>query len=777
MDSQGHNHDSTPISSRSLRDALESLRNNFIQLKFESRQKALLTSLGIPENAFPEFEEPKNFQNLLFFLFVNQGFALFTKNQIQEKDISSNIFSDEAIASLQKEPFFRIIFQPNLFQEIRAQNPALLEQLLQVLKSINLQNLISLDNLGTLLQDYLGQAARKRFAANYTDLEPATLLAGLAVIPEMKAIIDPMGGSGRLIFSSLDALLHQGVSLQDAIPRMILNELFLPAVQLFCGKLLILLFSDAPQDYKILQKCRIFAGDAFTTFQTGPLDQFAGHNPSSSKVLGSCDLVIMNPPFTRQGILEAKYRDFLARRFSRYGHFLSKHMGLHGYALFLAHELLTPGGYIAAVLPASTIISGYGEGLKKFLLQHYHVQIVLASAVTKAFSEGSDFREIILVCQKKIDSRTEDETPPPLVAKFVTIKKQLQDLDLPKVAAGIRAAAVSAETEAYKIIPVQAISLAEKRNWLYFFEDTGFKQLYGKLREVGKFISSNQAGLRLVRGFEMYGPNYFLLPNKYWKVSQVEHAFIEISKTKNETQKLQIPREFLQISLRKPEECQPQICFTPEHYALAVPEGTELPPPLKVYYEWGLQSGIPAIKRFEKKWFSHVHAQLESKQPFGRVFVADKFSVNGLHNFAYYFPDKITCTKNFYVFQAPDAIADDFLAAWLNSTVFLFLFLAERREIGGSYGRLQIADYKAMPLFVKIDAQSPAFKKVLIAFRDLQAVNPLPLIHDQISLPARQALDDALLLYLGVLPEDIPALREQVYSAVKQKLESLAARD
>ncbi len=775
MDSQGHNHDSTPISSRSLRDALESLRNNFIQLKFESRQKTLLTSLGIPENAFPEFEEPKNFQNLLFFLFVNQGFALFTKNQIQEKDISSNIFSDETIASLQKDLFFRIIFQPNLFQEIRAQNPALLEQLLQVLKSINLQNLISLDNLGTLLQDYLGQAARKRLAANYTDLEPATLLAGLAVIPEMKAIIDPMGGSGRLIFSSLDALQHQGVSLQDAIPRMILNELFLPAVHLFCGKLLILLLSDAPQDYKILQKCRIFAGDAFTTFQTGPLDQFAGHNPSSSKLLGSCELVIMNPPFTRQGILEAKYRDFLARRFARYGHFLSKHMGLHGYALFLAHELLAPGGYIAAVLPASTIISGYGEGLKKFLLQHYEVQIVLTSAVTKAFSEGSDFRELILVCQKK--NKTAGVTNLTYMVKFVTIKKLLRDLDLPKVAVGIRDAHDPAEIEDYKIICVPARILAEKRNWLYFFEDPGFTQLYDKLRDIGNFISSDQAGLRLVRGFEMYGPNYFLLPNKDWRVTQIGKAFIEITSKQDDTQKCQIPREFLKESLRKPEECQPQISFPVDYYALAISADIQCPPSLKVYYEWGLKSKIPAIKRFAEKWFSHVYAQLESKQPFGRVFVADKFSVKTFHNFAYYFPDKITCTKNFYVFQAPDAITDEFLAAWLNSTVFFFLFLAERREIGGSYGRLQIADYKAMPLFVKIDAQSPAFKKVLVSFRDLQAMNPLPLIQDQITLPARQALDDALLLYLGILPEDIPALREQVYSAVKQKLESLAARD
>ncbi len=151
--------------------------------------------------------------------------------------------------------------------------------------------------------------------------------------------------------------------------------------------------------------------------------------------------------------------------------------------------------------------------------------------------------------------------------------------------------------------------------------------------------------------------------------------------------------------------------------------------------------------------------------------------MNSLHNFAYYFPEKITCTKNFYVFQAADAIADEFLAAWLNSTVFLFLFLAERREIGGSYGRLQIADYKSMPLFIKIDTHNSVFDKVLASFKDLQAMNPLPLLQDQITLTTRQALDDAILSYLGVRSKDIQTLREQIYSAVMQKLGSLEARD
>ena len=756
-----------------MQDALESLRNEFLQLKLESRQKAILTSLGIPENAFPEFENPRNYQNLLFFLFINQGFALFAANKIRGNEISAHIFSDDAVTLLQKQEFFHIILQPNLFPEIRSVNPRLIESLLQFLAGLNLQNLITLDTFGTLLQGYLGQSARKRFAANYTDLDPAVLLAELVISPEMETIIDPMGGSGRLIFSSLDALHRQGVPFDIALPRMILNELFLPAVQLFCGKMLMRLLSEPDHELQILQKCRIFAGDAFSTFQVNKtLDQYTLWSTNASKIPGSCNLVIMNPPFTRQGILEAKYREFLARRFARYGAFLSKHMGLHGYALFLAHELLAPGGFIAAVLPASTIISGYGEGLKKFLLQFYHIQFMLISAVTKAFSEGSDFREIILICQKKM----EGTTPPP-ETKLITIKKGLRDFDIPEVAARIRAALGPSETEDFKIVGITENSLAEKRNWLYFFEDPGFKQLYDKLRSIGNFIDSEQADLRLVRGFEMYGPNYFLLPNKYWAIARTEQTSIEIVNKSNGKQSLQIPREFLKVSLRKPEECQPLISFSPEHYALAVPAGTNLTPALRIYFEWGLKSDLPALKRFGKTWFSHVHSQLESKQPFGRVFVADKFSVNTLHNFAFFFPDAITCTKNFYVFQAVDAIADEFLAAWLNSTIFLFLFLAERREIGGSYGRLQIADYKSMPLFVKIDPQNSAFDKVLTSFRDLQAEMHLPLLQDQITSPPRLALDDAFLSYLGVPLEEIIPFREQVYGEVIQKLRSLEIRD
>lgn len=757
-----------------LQNELKKIKARFSSQNFDKLQEDYHKSLRIPENIFPEFTQIQNFNDLLFFIFINQISIYFLLNR---RGNPTNKFETEKIE--QKIGFYvekyhlNLVFSPPILVEMHNRDEKIVEEMFTLLNTIEFQNLLTIDTFGSILQNILCDSARKRFAANYTDLKPSILLAELSIEPEMKKLIDPFGGSGRLLFDSLN-ILNLSEDIQENIDKLYLNEIFLPAIQLFYLKLLINIIQRGNTELSLLGNVNVSLGDAFHNFNNSTLP-FLGKNPNTN--LSTFNLVIMNPPFTRQGLLGKDYRTFLAQRFIQYKTYLNKHMGLHGYALFLAHELLAPGGIIAAVLPASTIISGYGEGLKKFLLQNYHIVLILTSAVTKAFSEGSDFREIILICQKKTKDSKNLEDSKDLITKFVLIKKNLFDLNIPQVAAQIRAMKGQDETDDFKVISYPKKTLESKRNWLYFFEDPDFQQLYDHLKTIGHFISSNQAGLRLVRGFEMYGPNYFLLPNKEWKITQDQQAFIEITNNKDETQRLQIPRVFLKQSLRKPEECQPQISFEADHYALAVPEGMELPPPLKVYYEWGLKHEIPALKRFGKKWFSHVHAQLESKQPFGRVFVADKFSVNALHNFAYYFPDKITCTKNFYVFQGPDAIADRFLAAWLNSTVFLFLFLAERREIGGSYGRLQIADYKSMPLFIKIEPQKPAFEKVLASFRDLQTVVPLPLIQEQFAIAARQMLDDAILSYLGILPKDIPALRELIYSAVIQKLKTLEARD
>jgi hypothetical protein len=750
--------------------ATSELQREFDLVFTNFNQNDLLNLLGIPSGVYPEFENEENLQNLLFFEFINQVFAIYLASQIENQPNGQVGQVFPAVQHLQDDFGLEILFQPNIISELENVAPNLIRQLFALLSQLNLDEVITSDLLGSYLQNLLSQATRKRFAANYTILDGAQLLAHLAIAPQFQRIIDPMGGSGRLIFSSLDAFNAQGITFSGAFPRMILNEIFLPAVQLFYSKLLIRILGESGGSLDLIRKLTVATGDAFQNFQA---------NSGLGELLNNCDLVIMNPPFTRQGLLEKNYRTFLAGRFAEFTPYINRHMGLHGYALFLAHELLHPGGMIAAVLPAATIYSGYGAGLKQFLLDNYDIHIILTSAIIKAFSEGSDFRELILICTKKGSSEPSSDSQVCSEVKFVTVKQNMLEVDLPHLAAEINAVTQDGETERFKVAFVPQEQLGSDKNWLYFFESGDFKELYQAFTTQHSFLSSSAADFRLVRGFEMYGPNYFLLPNKFWQVAEELPDAIIFAPTKvlKKEEQIEMPRQYLITSLRKPQECEAKITFDPGFYAFSVPKSTGVPAELEDYVGWGNYAAQPAIKRYGKDWLYHVNAQLESKQPFGHVFVVDKIAVNGIHNFAYYFPESITCTKNFYVFQTQSAETDEFLAAWLNSSVFLLLFLAQRREIGGSYGRLQIADYKAMPLFVEIDPSNNAFNEVLGAFRTMCAIDPLPLLQDQFEMPERIALDHAIMSYLSIAGDQLDALRGKIYSAIRQKLESLEARD
>jgi hypothetical protein len=92
------------------------------------------------------------------------------------------------------------------------------------------------------------------------------------------------------------------------------------------------------------------------------------------------------------------------------------------------------------------------------------------------------------------------------------------------------------------------------------------------------------------------------------------------------------------------------------------------------------------------------------------------------------------------------------LSAWFNSTLFLGLYLATRREIGGTYGRMQIIDYLEEPLFPKklmrIKLDNRQVLAVLQAFDDLRHLK-LPPLPQQLSAEYRMELDIAIAKLIG----------------------------
>ncbi len=143
------------------------------------------------------------------------------------------------------------------------------------------------------------------------------------------------------------------------------------------------------------------------------------------------DLVIMNPPFTRNVTREGAYADTTAAAFAAFGASkadqkqmakrmaaLKKGTCYHGNAgiasafAALAHKKLKPGGILALVLPLSVASGTAWRGLRKMLALEYTDMDVLSIAGNgrdMSFSSDTGMAECLVVARRlKVDEEPDD---------------------------------------------------------------------------------------------------------------------------------------------------------------------------------------------------------------------------------------------------------------------------------------------------------------------------------------------------------------------------------
>jgi Eco57I restriction-modification methylase len=148
-------------------------------------------------------------------------------------------------------------------------------------------------------------------------------------------------------------------------------------------------------------------------------------NRQNSKpiLLNTADVVMMNPPFTRQERIPYDYKKLLLRRFSDYKKSLAL-LGLYGYFILLADKFLDKNGKMALVLPATILRLKSTKRIRQLLVDNYHIQYIITTSQRSAFSESAQFREILLVAVKLTDVKEvhSDNSSPDLRTAIVELK-------------------------------------------------------------------------------------------------------------------------------------------------------------------------------------------------------------------------------------------------------------------------------------------------------------------------------------------------------------------
>jgi hypothetical protein len=639
------------------------------------------------------------------------------------------------------------------------------------------------DVLGPLFHELIPLAVRKRLAAYYTENASADILARLAVHNADDHILDLSCGSGTLLVSCYN--VKRELSIPDVSPgalhRKLLKEIYGCDITYFAAHLAVInlaLREPLTETKRVL----ITAKDAFRLKPFGSTAFLGGRATDHALSLRGreagfeipeVDVVIQNPPFTSSKRIEGKYKQFLEAVISHKKRFFRKGMGLHAYFILHSDDFVKSGGMYAAVLPAALFNSDYGEGIKELLLDQYDIEYFVTSDAHVNFSEGCNFKELLLVA-RKAKSRTNSDT------RFIVLKKKLTLSNSPDLAETIRTTNNDHDDDDLSISVIPKDELRSEWNWLAFTKPS-LMSIIRKVRnspcvKEGKRVVTIREGLVLV------SPDFFYIPNRNWEVVRKDERAVSI-RSKSTLRNLRIPVRFLRLTTRKPEL---HTTITPSltHYLVSIPPDSELPEDLEEYIRYGEalefkrqpspREKVPYIIAYCRNkgipWYSYVYSDLQTRKAKGHIGLVEKFRVKTRPCIAHYFDDVTTGSNNYSFGTSGEKLYDKVLAAWFNSSIFLTIFLAYKREIAGDYSRWKIADLNRYPC---IDPTSLEKREVEEISKQLDAIRglQLPTLPEQLGRSPRKELDLALLTAMRI-PGPQTTL-DNIYNALQQEIEKL----
>lgn len=601
-------------------------------------------------------------------------------------------------------------------------------------------------NLQKKVQKILTPFERKRLAAYYTkDM-------GLKIMVETTALFLNIYSKSDVVLA--DFFLGSGLTLSKTLEKIGSERFSLvlgvephPLAALVAyASLLYFMKGDA-------EKIRIVVGDFFKlTYMRKALNFFDDRLQKAKKV----DVILTNPPFTRWETLDKKYREFLRELVEELGckkYVVRGQLNLQLIALFLMDHFLKDNGLLVSVLPASTFYTLSGESIKNLLREKYKILGILESSSETAFSTDSGFKELIIVCIK--GRKRFHETA------FISLNETKNVENISKLFFGRKFNVNVPNFCTVNYVNIYDVLEIWNMNWLVFFGEKELRNLLSKIFSYGikkRTISSwNNVFERkfLVRGVEIYGPDFFFIPNKFWNIVNETHEKIVIMNEKL-GQKLSIAKEYLEASLRRPALYSNRILVKPKHYFINVPpvELNELPSDVVEYLNWGENSGAAdfALRKFEKYWYSHVFRQIETKKPYGKVFLPDKVDFMFKHRgvFANYSDSPMIASKNFYIIKINNDEVCKVLTAWFNSTFFISLLLVAGRKISEHWTRFLEDDYLKLPV---LNVRTLSEEKIKIICKSMEAIvaKKLPPLPYQLDEEYRVKLDVSLAEAMGLL--------------------------
>ncbi len=571
----------------------------------------------------------------------------------------------------------------------------------------------NVDLRGVIFQNLLPEELRKVTGSYHTRSDAAEILASISINDGKSTVLDLSCGSGKLLVASNHRIKKLQKKESDT-----LNQIFgIDLMQIPSCLAVINLYLE---NLNVNSNVNIGTMDSL---DLEPETLFSPLKSIDSEIkLPKVDVVIMNPPFTRQESLEKEQKERYISRFSKYN-LVDKRIGLHGYFILLGNEFLKEGGTMSLVLPATVLRIESFTRIRQFLVENFQIKYLIVSNKSSSFSYGSRFREILLVCKKEKPKKSGK------VRIAVLNEKPVMGVNVEKIISTLTKKILDS-SNTVTVIDIEQELFAE--NYLNLFKfislskDSALKAYStiflnnDNLIKIRDYCENNK--FSLIRGWETLRSLHpvqsdYILLNKdktdeksQWFFVKKEKAQILIQNSQTNEQ-IKIPTDSIKFGLRRLGDIDTINADEKLDYVVC-----------KKFKDISKFLSKPVIENFSE--WERIIQKKSSRLAFVR-----RFSLAGktMRLCAIVASDEFTPTQTMSIITQISAEDAKILSLWLNSSLHILQMIVERVETEGAYMELPEWAMKELLIINPKILSKIQRKQILAIYEKIQNVSFPPL--------------------------------------------------